>query len=69
MAEWSVCGAGYGRSENRVNLRRHFENDAASIVVATLSRLSREGKFDPKKAAKAIAEMAVDPEKIDSAIA
>jgi len=60
---------GFGRSENRVNLRRHFENDAASIVVATLSRLAREGKFDPKKAAKAIAEMAVDPEKIDSAIA
>ncbi len=60
---------GFGRSENRVHLRRHFENDAASIVVAALSRLSREGKFDPKKAAKAIAEMNIDPEKIDAAIA
>ncbi len=60
---------GFGRSENRVNLRRHFENDAASIVVATLSKLSREGKFDAKKVAKAISEMNVDPEKIDSAIA
>jgi len=60
---------GFGRSENRVHLRKHFENDAASIVVATLSRLSRDGKFDAKKAAKAIAEMEVDSEKIDPAIA
>jgi pyruvate dehydrogenase E1 component len=60
---------GFGRSENRAYLRKHFENDAASIVVAALSRLSREGKFDAKKAAKAIAEMNVDPEKIDAAIA
>ncbi len=60
---------GFGRSDNRVHLRKHFENDAASIVVAALSKLSRDGKFDAKKAAKAIAEMEINPEKIDSAIA
>jgi pyruvate dehydrogenase E1 component len=43
--------------------------DAAAIVVATLSKLARDGKFDAKKAAKAIGEMEIDPEKIDPAIA
>jgi pyruvate dehydrogenase E1 component len=60
---------GFGRSENRAHLRKHFENDAASIVVAALSKLARDGKFDAKKAAKAIIEMEVDSEKIDAAIA
>jgi len=60
---------GFGRSENRVHLRSHFEVNAASIVVAALSRLAREGKFDAKKAAKAIGEMGVNPEKADPATA
>ena len=60
---------GFGRSDNRTFLRKHFEIDSAAIVVATLSRLAREGKFDAKKAAKAIAEMEVDPEKADPATA
>jgi pyruvate dehydrogenase E1 component len=60
---------GFGRSDNREHLREHFENNAASIAVAALSKLARDGKFDPKKAAKAISELGVDPEKIDSAIA
>lgn len=60
---------GFGRSENRAYLRKHFEVDAPSIVVAALSKLSREGKFEPKKVAKAIAELGVNPDKIDSATA
>jgi pyruvate dehydrogenase E1 component len=60
---------GFGRSENRTYLRRHFEIDAAAIVSATLSKLARDGKFDPKKAAKAIVDLEIDPEKIDAAIA
>ena len=48
---------------------RHFEIAAAAIVSATLSKLARDGKFDPKKAAKAIADLEIDPEKIDPAIA
>ena len=60
---------GFGRSENRTYLRKHFEIDAAAIVVAALSKLARDGKFDAKKAAKAIAELEVDPEKADPATA
>jgi len=58
---------GFGRSDNREHLRRHFEVNAASIAAAALSRLSRDGKFDAKKAAKAFSELGVDPEKIDAA--
>jgi pyruvate dehydrogenase E1 component len=60
---------GFGRSDNRDHLRSHFEVNAASIVIATLSRLAREGKFDAKKAAKAIGELGVNPEKLDPATA
>ena len=60
---------GFGRSDNRTYLRKHFEVDAAAIVVATLSRLARDGKFDPAKAARAIEEMEIDPEKADPATA
>jgi pyruvate dehydrogenase E1 component len=58
---------GFGRSENRQHLRRHFEVNAESIAAAALSGLARDGKFDGKKAAKAIAELGVDPEKVDPA--
>jgi pyruvate dehydrogenase E1 component len=60
---------GFGRSDNRQYLRKHFEVDAASIAGAALSRLARDGKFDAKKAAKALGELGIDPEKIDSAVA
>ncbi|HVY91244.1 MAG TPA: pyruvate dehydrogenase (acetyl-transferring), homodimeric type [Bryobacteraceae bacterium] len=60
---------GFGRSDNRTFLRSHFEVNAASIAAAALSRLAREGKFDAKKAAKAIAELGLNPEKSDPATA
>jgi pyruvate dehydrogenase E1 component len=58
---------GFGRSDNREYLRRHFEVDAASVVAAALSRLARDGKYDAKKAAKAILELGINPDKIDAA--
>ncbi len=58
---------GFGRSDNRQHLRRHFEVNAESIAAAALSRLARDGKFDAKKAVKAFAELGVDPEKLDPA--
>jgi pyruvate dehydrogenase E1 component len=58
---------GFGRSENREHLRRHFEVNAESIAGAALSRLSREGKFDKGKAQAAFQELGVDTEKIDPA--
>jgi pyruvate dehydrogenase E1 component len=60
---------GFGRSENREHLRRHFENDAASIAAAALSRLAQWKRFDVARANQAIFELGLDPDKIDAAIA
>jgi pyruvate dehydrogenase E1 component len=57
---------GYGRSDNREHLRRHFENDAESIAAAAISRLARDGKFDAAKAQQAILDLGIDPEKKDA---
>ncbi|EAQ77517.1 pyruvate dehydrogenase (acetyl-transferring), homodimeric type [Blastopirellula marina] len=56
---------GMGRSETREALRRHFEIDSASVVIATLYQLFREGKVDAKKVAKAIKDLDYNPEKVD----
>jgi pyruvate dehydrogenase E1 component len=58
---------GFGRSDNREYLRKHFEVNAESIATAALSRLARDGKFDAKKAQAAFAELGVDTEKVDPA--
>jgi pyruvate dehydrogenase E1 component len=58
---------GFGRSDNREHLRRHFEVNAESIVGATLSKLARDGKFKPKAAQKALAELGLDVEAADPA--
>jgi len=58
---------GFGRSDNREHLRRHFEVNAESIAGATLSRLARDGKLKPKAAQKALAELGLDTETIDPA--
>jgi pyruvate dehydrogenase E1 component len=59
---------GFGRSDNREYLRRHFEINAESIAAATISQLVRQGKFPAKKAAQAFADLGIDPEKKDAAI-
>lgn len=58
---------GFGRSDNREHLRRHFEVNAESIVAATLSKLARIGKFDTARARGAFAELGLDTEKGDPA--
>ena len=60
---------GFGRSDNREHLRRHFEVNAESIATAALSRLAREGQFDPVRAQSAFAELSVDTEAIDPVLA
>ena len=49
---------GFGRSDTRQALRRFFEVDAESVVIATLYRL------DKNLAAQAIKDLGVNPEKI-----
>jgi pyruvate dehydrogenase E1 component len=58
---------GFGRSDNREYLRRHFEVNAESIAAAALSRLARDGQFDAQKAAAAFAELGVATETGDPA--
>ncbi|MGB9105349.1 MAG: pyruvate dehydrogenase (acetyl-transferring), homodimeric type, partial [Terriglobales bacterium] len=58
---------GFGRSDNRQHLRRHFEVNAESIAAAALARLARDHKFDVRRAQQAFAELGVDTEKIDPA--
>jgi pyruvate dehydrogenase E1 component len=56
---------GLGRSETREELRRHFEVDAASIVVATMYQLSQRGQAKASDVQQAIGDLDVDPDKID----
>jgi pyruvate dehydrogenase E1 component len=58
---------GFGRSDNREYLRRHFEINAESIAAAALSRLARDGQFPMDRAAAAFPELGVNQEKIDPA--
>jgi pyruvate dehydrogenase E1 component len=58
---------GFGRSDNREHLRRHFEVSAEAIAFATLSKLARDGKIKPKKAQQALAELNLDGEALDPA--
>ena len=58
---------GFGRSDNREHLRKHFEVSAESIAAAALSRLARDGQFDAGNARAAFAELGCDTEKIDPA--
>ncbi len=51
---------GFGRSESRAELRRFFGVDAASIVIATLDALAREGKIERDVVPRAIADFEID---------
>ena len=55
---------GFGRSDTRENLRRFFEVDAESTVIATLYALAERGELERGVVQKAIKDLAVDPEKI-----
>ncbi|HEY5329572.1 MAG TPA: pyruvate dehydrogenase (acetyl-transferring), homodimeric type [Acidobacteriaceae bacterium] len=53
---------GFGRSDNREHLRRHFEVDAESIVAAALSKLARDGIIKPNVAEKAFTDLGLTTE-------
>ena len=58
---------GFGRSDNREHLRRHFEVSAEAIVGATLSRLAREGTVKPEEAQQALQDLGLNVEAQDPA--
>jgi len=54
---------GFGRSDTRENLRRYFEVDAESIVIATLYALSQKGRIEAEVVERAMKELHVSPAK------
>ena len=54
---------GFGRSDTRARLRRFFEMDAESTVIATLYALAGRGQIDHEVVGKAIKDLGVDSEK------
>jgi pyruvate dehydrogenase E1 component len=60
---------GYGRSDTRQMLRRHFETDAPNVAVAVLQALASIDEAKPEEVADAIAAYGIDPEAPDPRVA
>jgi pyruvate dehydrogenase E1 component len=61
---YTVLGTdGYGRSDTRENLRRHFEVNRYYVAQAAVAALAAEGKLAAKDAAKAIELYEIDGKK------
>ena len=61
---YKVLGTdGYGRSDSRENLRRHFEVNAGYIVVAALSELVKQGELKKAVVSEAIKKFGIDATK------
>jgi len=58
---------GFGRSETRGPLRRHFEVDAECVAIGALWKLAETGAIGRHVVAEAIRRLGVNPDKIDAA--
>jgi pyruvate dehydrogenase E1 component len=56
---------GYGRSDDRASLRKHFEVDKRYIAVTALKALADDGALDQKTVAEAIKKYGIDPDRPD----
>ena len=56
---------GFGRSDTRARLRRHFEVDRHYVTVAALKTLHDEQRIPAAKVSEAITKYAIDPDKLD----
>jgi pyruvate dehydrogenase E1 component len=56
---------GFGRSDTRQALRRHFETDAEHVTVAVLDGLSRAGEIPHHEVAAALEQYEIDTELSD----
>ena len=71
IREWvpgpfSVLGTdGFGRSDTRPVLRRHFEIDAECTAYSTLHSLAQLGLFDKRKLPQALIDLGIDPAKVE----
>lgn len=69
-APYVVLGTdGFGLSDTRSALRRHFEVDAAHVALAVLVALARSGALDPSVAAAAVADLDIDADAVDPLLA
>jgi pyruvate dehydrogenase E1 component len=60
---YTILGTdGFGRSDTRPALRRHFKIDAENIAVAVLQELALEGALEPDRVAEAIKKYDLDPD-------
>lgn len=63
-ARFEVLGTdGFGRSDTRAQLRKHFEVDRNQIVLAALKALADDGEMPTKKVLEAVSKLGIDPEK------
>ncbi|QUJ67073.1 pyruvate dehydrogenase (acetyl-transferring), homodimeric type [Photobacterium sp. GJ3] len=63
---YKVLGTdGFGRSDSRENLRRHFEVNAGYVVVAALTELAKRGDVEKSVVAEAIKKFNIDADKIN----
>jgi pyruvate dehydrogenase E1 component len=58
---------GFGRSDYRKALRRHFEVDRHYVVVATLSALAADGAVPATAVTEAITRYDIDPDRLNPA--
>ena len=54
---------GFGRSDTREALRTLFEIDPTHIAAASMAALARCGALPASKAAKAVKDLGIDPDK------
>jgi pyruvate dehydrogenase E1 component len=59
---------GFGRSDTREALRRHFETDTGHVVTAVLSSLAADGTIEATLVKDAIDRYGLDPEAADPAV-
>jgi pyruvate dehydrogenase E1 component len=63
--DWTSLGTdGFGRSDTRASLRRHFRTDAESIATAVLAVLARRGDVADDAPAKAVERYALRSEDV-----
>ena len=56
---------GFGRSDARAQLRRHFEVDHQFIALAALKALADAGRIERQKVSAALVAFGIDPDKAD----
>jgi pyruvate dehydrogenase E1 component len=54
---------GFGRSDRRAALRRHFEVDRHFVAIAALKALADDGALPPSAVRQALEKYGVDPER------